>query len=470
MSRLLNLELNDINETESNKQCVIEQNLTSSLFSDDISRELAITRFKIPINLMELMNINIVNDPEFLIQFESDILKELEIETFTNTGTTYLMPTSINPIFSPGDFIEYVNRGFARAHRNVITNFISFIKSVTANDLIFNTLGSPVTERNLNISASGTTECYYVKLILDNYRVNSAPPNEIGLVNISLASPGGVVCRIASSVLLEAGKQYVFENGGVLSYSAAKKSDNKLNTTYPIVPMETFLKFKDEAIHGNWKLIITTPGFGSIDITINAQLEVCTPATNANFRYPNQPPIVEFDEKGFIEWHIPERFLHGDFRIKLGARLKTVLSYYKTVPADGYMKFPILAFSSGINGIASFVQESARLYNIVSCERIQISLAGINLDRDLNNNRNPSNAITSFLLPSDEVIHFTEITYNTDASVRPYRRYRLHNSANLNNFKLSVEVIYRDGSRKDLYIEPHSSWNLMLSFFEVDRL
>jgi hypothetical protein len=465
MSRLTNLELNDLNTTTEPKRCLLLQDFTSALFNDEISREVAITRFKIPITMMDLMLIDNTDDPDYMIQFEADILVTPLVQTYTNLGTAYLQKTSINRILSPNDFIEYCNRALARAHRDVMRFFTSFIKDNSFSAGSFKT--GVTTERNIAISSVGTTQCYYIKLILDGFTVVTQSLNEVNLVNIDLKSPSGISCRVASSVLLESNKVYIFENGGIISYGYAKLNNNTLDATYTITPMESFLKFKDQAIDGNWKLVITTPGLGSIDITINAQLQVSTPANGSNYRFPNQPPIVDFDSDGFISWHIPERFLYNDFRIKLGNKLKSILSYHKIAHSSGYMKFPILTFASTLDQIVTLKQEANRLYNIVEPERIQISLFGMNIDRDLNNDLNPSTAITSFLLPSDEVIKFTELSYNTDASVKPYRRYRLQNMNNLNRFTISVEVVYKNGLRRDLYMEANASFNLMLSFFEV---
>ena len=465
MSRLTNLELNDLNTGSESKRCILLQDFTSALFNDDIPREVAITRFKIPITLMDLMIIDNSNDPDYMIQFEADILVTPLVQTYTNLGTAYLQSTTINRILSPNDFIEYVNRALARAHRDVMRFFTSFRKNHSFSAGRFRT--GHTTERNLAISAAGLTQCYYVKLVLDGFTVINQSGNEVNLVNIDLKSPSGVSCRVASSVLLQSGKVYIFENAGINSYSYAKNSDNTLDSTYSITPMESFLKFKEEAIDGNWKLVITTPGLGSIDININAELEVSSPANGSFFRFPNQPPIVDFDSDGFISWHIPERFLFNDFRIKLGNKLNSILSYHKIAHSSGYVKFPILTFSTNLDQIVSLKQEANRLYNIVQPERIQISLFGLNIDRDLNNDLNPSTAITSFLLPSDEVIKFMELSYNTDASVKPYRRYRLQNMTNLNRFTISVEVVYKNGVRRDLYMESGASFNLMLSFFEV---
>ena len=465
MSRLTNLELSTLNTLSVPKRCLLEQEFQSSLFTDEIEREAAITRFKIPITLMDLMLIETENDPDFLIQLENDFLITANTATYTNVGFTYLQPTSRNRILSPSDFIEYVNRGLARAFNNSMGLFTTFYKNHTNTNSSYKT--GVNTSRNMSIASAGTTQCSHVKLILNNFTVVTQSANEVNLVNIDLKSPSGLSCRVASCVLLEAGKIYIFENGGINSYSSAKQDNNTLEATYSMTPMESFLKFKDEPINGNWQLLIYTPANGSIDITINSQLEVASPPHNSNFRFSNQPPVVDFDDKGFISWSLPERFLYNDNRIKLGNKLKTVLNYYKVTEDDGYVKFPLLTFSSALDQIITLKQEANRLYNIVQPERLQISLFGMNIDRDFNNDLNPSSAITSFLLPADEVINFTEITYNTDASIKPYRRYKLHNLNNLNRFNISVEIVYKDGKRRELFMESNATFNLMLSIFEI---
>ena len=467
MSRLLNLELNDINDGNTAKRCALTQEYNSDLFDDNIPREVAITRFKIPINLMELMIVDNPNDPDYLIQFENDIASQSLIQNYTNIATTNMCPNTVNKIYSPGDLIEAVNRGFARAHRGLLDNFGFFIKSSSFSDVAFITGGN--TEGNFNISAIGLLETSYVKLTISNFVLTAAAGQETALCNIMLSSPGSSIqCRVASAVLLQANKTYVFETGGVNTYSAVKRSDNTLDNSFSISPMESFLKFKNISPDGNWKLVIRSSGNETtLDIKLNATLETCTPPLNTSFRFPNQPPLVDYDDKGFITWHLPEQFIYNDFRIKLGNKLKTIFNYYKVAPDDGYVRFPVVAFSDTLNQILTFKQESPRLYNMVQAERIQISLFGFAIDRDVNNDQSPSSAITSFIMPSDDVLGFTEISYSTDASIKPYRRYRIQNTANLNHFSLSVEIVYKDGLRKPLFIETGSTWGLMLSIFEV---
>lgn len=467
MSRLTNLELNDINDTAVAKRCSLVQEYNSALFTDDLEREIAITRFKIPINLMELMIVDTANDPDYLIQFECDISSASLIKNYTNLGTSNLAPSTLNKIYSPSDLIEAVNRAFARCHRNILSNFAFFIKSASFTNIGFVTGGN--TEGNFNISAVGLLQTSYVRLTLSGFQLVSTAGQETALCNIILSSPGSSIqCRVASAVLLESGKSYVFEIGGLNTYSSAKKSDNTLDNTTTISPMESFLKFKNISPDGNWKLIVKSSGNQTIlDIKLSATLECSTPPTNGVFKFPNQSPVVDYDTEGFVKWYIPELFLYNDFRIKLGDKLKTILNYYKVVSDDGYVRFPIVSYSETLDQILTFKQESPRLYNMVQAERLQISLFGFNIDRDLNNDQNPSSAITSFLMPSDQVINFTEITYNTDSSIKPYRRYRMQNTNNINRFNLSVEVVYKDGLRKPLFIETGSTWGVMLSIFEV---
>jgi hypothetical protein len=137
------------------------------------------------------------------------------------------------------------------------------------------------------------------------------------------------------------------------------------------------------------------------------------------------------------------------------------------IALSNYVEFPVFTLTPALDQIKTIRQEAPKIYGIVQAEKIQISSNGINMDRDLNNDSVPSNAITTFLLPSDRVVEFTEIEYTTDASVKPFRRYRLNNTLNLNRFTLSIEVVYKNGLRRPLYIEPDHSMNIMLSFFQI---
>lgn len=464
--RLMNLELNSYNNSSQPALAIIQQDLSTQLFPDSQNSlyEVSITRFRIPISDMQLMLID--DNSEYYVQIEADVAHTTSSASISNIGTAYLQPTSINTIRSPADFIEYINRALARAHRQLISNFTSFIATTSASSQTFTT-ASPT--KNVAISLSGATQTYYVKLTFSNYVLNSVTGSEQALVNIDLTSPAGTKVRVAAGFLFEAGKTYVFEDGGIKSYNQSKTgfTGPTLDTSYSITPLSTFLAFHDGTPNGNWVLSVSSCGVNTFSMNLNYSLEVCSPPLAANkFQFPEQPPVIDLDDNGYISWNLTERFLQQNFRIKLGDSIKSILNINK-VALSNYVEFPVFTLSAALDQIKTIKQEAPKIYGIVQAEKIQISANGLNMDRDLNNDSVPSNAITTFLLPSDRVIDFTEIEYTTDSSIKPWRRYRLNNTSNLNRFTLSVEVVYKNGSRRSLYIEPDHSLNIMLSFFQI---
>ena len=242
------------------------------------------------------------------------------------------------------------------------------------------------------------------------------------------------------------------------------RETNTLDNTYDIAPLETFLKFKDESIDGDWSLKITPAGNTAFNMTINISMELSKVPTTSVWKLPNQPPVVNFDSDGFLTWSFPERFLHNNMRIRLGNALKQSLNLNK-IAISRYVELPIVALSTSLDQIVNFKQECPKLYSIVDVEKIDIILEGISMDRDILNSGSRSNALTSFMIPKDRVLDFTELEFVTDAGVKPWRRYRLDSSVNINSFEVLINAVYKDGTSRALLIEPNHSFNCMLSFF-----
>ena len=461
MPKLINLELSLFNNTADNIEAKLIENFNSALLKKADDYELCISRFRLPLTTAPIHKITDTTGYE--ITLESNTLHLATSGGYEQSGSSTLQLTSLNPIYSPTDFKEYVNRCLWRSHRELISNFSAFIDEVT-NTKVF---AHNSTDQTMAISLTGATETYNVKLTLDNYSLESAVGGEIPLINVDLVSPSGTICRVASSVLLSENTSYEFTNGGVVAYDAAV-SENTINIDgeLTISPKETFLKFKDDAADGNWIVRVSPAGAHSLEVSIRCTLEVCAPPTSAGrFQYPSQPPVVTLTDN-YFSWNIPERFIHSGMRIKLGDKLKQILTLNKYAISN-YIELPITSISTDIDQIKTFKQEAKKIFMLNQLEKVLIVSNSLPVQRDYTNNEVPSSAIASFILPSDELEEFTEVSYVTDASIKPWRRYRLLTQTELSNFDISAILKYKDGSEEKLYLEPSQSMNVLLSFFEV---
>lgn len=466
LDRLTNIELSFHNTKTTPQVCELFQNFDSELFpnSQNDVYDLAITRFRTSITEMDLMIIEDTTD--YSIAIETDIVWEPAPSTYLCAGVSGLQLTNINRILSPGDYVEFVNRALHRCHRNLLNGrFLSNVQALTAVNV---TLTQSSITRTISPSFIGTSKTYYVKLTLSNFSVTSSVEGSRVLVDIDLETPDGKKARVAAAVVLESGKQYRFHNGGIRSFNQAiNREDDTLDTTYDIAPLDSFLKFKDSNPSGDWKLYVRPRGVNTYSIKLTHELEVSSvPGEGLDWELPNQPPSVSFDNAGFLSWSFPERFLYGNMRIKLGNMLKQSLNLNK-IAISNYIELPVFVLTPALDQIVTFKQEAPKLYSIVDVEKLDIIVEGFSLDRDILNGGARSNALTSFMIPKDDVIQFTEVEYVTDSSIKPWRRYRLDTASGINKFRIAINAVYKSGLSRPLLIEPHHCFNLMLSFFLV---
>jgi hypothetical protein len=466
--RLTNLELNFYNNSSTSQLCRLSQTFPSELFpnSQNETYDMAVTRFRVSITEMDLIIIDDTTD--YTIEIEAPVITTIAEAggadpNYVNRGTANLQLTSINRILSPSDYIEYVNRALARAHRDMLGDWQFASSTVGIDNAGFNSAGTFT--RSVSSLITGTTECFYVKMTLDQYQLISTNTYP-ALINIDLINPSGTVARVAAGIVLEPNKKYTFHNGGIRSFNQSlNRETNTLDNTYDIAPLETFLKFKDETLDGNWSIRITPAGLGSFNFTLKFTITLSqVPTVGSTWKLPNQPPVVNFDADGFLTWSFPERFLHNNMRIKLGNALKQSLNLNK-IALSRYVELPIVTLSDNLDQIVNFKQECPKLYSIVDVEKIDVVVEGISMDRDILNGGSRSNALTSFMIPKDKVIDFTELEFVTDAGTKPWRRYRLDNSTGISSFEVSINAVYKDGTSRALLIEPYHSFNCMLSFF-----
>ena len=163
----------------------------------------------------------------------------------------------------------------------------------------------------------------------------------------------------------------MFENGGIKSYNQAKTgfTGPTLDTSYSITPLSTFLAYHDSPATGTWVLTVSSCGVNTFSMNLNYTLEVCTPPLAANkFQFPEQPPVIDLDDNGYISWNVTERFLHENMRIKLGNSLKAILNINK-IALSNYVEFPVFTLTPALDQIKTIRQEAPKIYGIVQAFR-----------------------------------------------------------------------------------------------------
>lgn len=427
--------------------------------------ELCVDRFNCPLTSAQVHKITDVS--KYTLQLEVNNLHTAGSSNVLCYGDDNLQLTTINPIYSPSDFIEYVNRALARAHRKIIDNttgFSSFVDTISTVGTNFTHLAGTV---NLAATHAGSTTNYYVQLSLSNYVQNSVTAGEVSIINIDLSNPAGTICRVASGVILEGSKTYTFEIGGIM---AQEHSGTTLDNTYSLQPVESFLKFASGTSNGNWVLTVTPAGSNTtLDIDLDITLKVYErPTVSGRYVLPHVPPNISLNSLGYIVWSFHERFLQNSYKVKLGSNLKNILSINKNIdPSSDYLKIPITLLSTAMDQVIDFTAEAAKLYQLNQLKKVLIFSNTLPVTKDRRLSNVPSFALTSFLLPGSELEQFTEVSYVFSGGNKNFRRYRMNGTNELSSFDIIIKLERKDGSVEDLYLQPEESFNALISFYKV---
>ena len=463
-----NLDLLQHNNSASNVEAKFSQTFANriGLLDDPSQWEMAVTRFNIPISALEKM---IIDPADYWLNLSCNV-QTTASSAFRDcsSGNISLYDNTVMKLYNVQDFVENVNRAFARAHASLIDNTTAWVSNfkatVSASSVAFQTGVS----ESANIAVTlASTKNYYVRLKLSNFVENTQTGSELPTVNIDLTNPDGTVCRVASGVDLSSlgSTELVFEDGAELDQA---NIDTLFDYGRSYTPLDAFLKFSSQTSNGTWVLTISACGANTLDIEVDYSLEVYAPPLLAShYELPHMQPNLSVSESsGYFSLTVHERFIHQNMKLTASPFLSKILQLQSSSTSN-IVEMPITTLTAGLDEVITFKQESPKVYLVNQIDRLIITSNSLPIEKDISTGNQPTFAITSFILPGDEIFGFDYIGYSTDSGMKPWRRYRLNTSQPLDSIDIEFKVMYKDGSVTPVLLEPSQSASCLLSFFRA---
>lgn len=447
-------------------------------FLDQASRyDMAITRLSIPISNLDVLLIN-ENDENFYIQLENPYqLMGAELQSHL-TFKNYLPSSSVKQILRPLDMVQSINKTLAKCHydMSMYDYGIGNIDSYT----LLNQDNYGGTNNSYNMPISVTKCMDKTAAVMLQITVNSTTDLfPVKLCNIYLDSPAtGMSCLVASGIHLDVGKTYRFADHFLANQNAKLSSNYTLPDTDTNIceysPIENFNSFAEHIANGTWVLKIykctdVTPGTNGQNINFTAVLNVAANAfIDREVMNPYLAPNVSINTStGILTYRIQNLYFKQSIRFNIGNTLLDFMQITSSNQNGNYLCFEDISGALDYTIIEQIDAEIPRMQFLNQIDSIYISSQNLAIERDFTGASSiNTDVLQRFLLADSSVNEFDKITYQTDASVMPWRRFTLMND-NFDRYEFSFVAHYKDNSEKQLYLKSGEIANFMVSFFLV---
>lgn len=466
-NEVISIELLTKNETQDNIEARIVRDFGNSpLLEDPSNLYLSISRFVIPLTSLELIRLHDTLDYyiEMSVPFQNT---QGDNSTSQKTGISYFFPRTVQKIYTPDQYLAQINRSMYESYVNLCSDISpNLFKKTIPNAFLFDIVSS---ENVISTGSMSGTNTLYTSLKLSNFQSNISSDNPI--VSIYLINPANQKTLVCGAVKLESNKTYIFNDlcPGISNHLSILDI-NYNNNTASYKPTEFFYsKFYNSTAQGNWKIQIVPSSNNDIDFSMDVELTV----QNAPYvldRYDYSPlfPSYSLDKtSGYLSINLPEKFVKSGIIIKPSPKLLSLLSLEKVATSENiYLEQRPLTHIG--NPIITIQAAVPKLY--LMCEVYQILLQSDNLpiSRDLTETGNVySNAISSFIVSSDEVLNFSQAIYS-DADQYKLRRYKFKQSSQrLTNMNVYFSAKYNDGEIVRMELLPNESVSILLHIFNM---
>ena len=106
----------------------------------------------------------------------------------------------------------------------------------------------------------------------------------------------------------------------------------------------------------------------------------------------------------------------------------------------------------------------AQLYRLNNVTNIMVGAQSVGVVSEFYNDYYQQQIIQDFIVNTEN--DMGELIFSTDASVMPYRRYRLQSDTQLTQMGFNIFVKYRNGSVVKLTLPPGTHFAMKLGFFK----
>ena len=489
------------NEEQINQDATFVNTFSAPILQKGTDYELSICRLVIPSDCIDIMNINTTNQADYQIGLSvvtnlvggSDSTKNRYVNSIPLSIGSVSTIKGVQPyMYYSIDVLEGVNRTMTKSYyqamsaianqSNVLNNFGYYSNSASLN--------------LTNLSETGNANTYTLPATY-NFRVCSVKLTITNMVmNTNFNMPFSLMLSNANNEVLvfstspsEKEYSYLASNTGVTfaEYGInpfVKIQDMPISSSNVVYPMESFLKFSNNGSGNTWNIsVIPTSGLitNNFSIAFNYTLEVIEMPD-----LPSLPPVFNLNTTGYLKLLYQQNYPFKNIKIELTPKLHRMLCLssqsrrflsdvdrfeliYPSLP----LTHPMINLQSGgylgttTNGynIITFQQFEKTSYRLVNIDKILVSANQLGVTSEFYNDYYQQQVIQDFVINKDSDL--SELVYSTDASVKPYRRYRLNNETPVQNIGFQIFTQYIDGSVLKVQIPAGTTFSMKVGFFKI---
>ena len=393
---------------------------------------------------------------------------------------------------SAGDVIEGINRALAYSHFNMLYD----VSNTMSNE-------SSYGYHLVNLSSSYIDTNTYNTIAFNSYTPNSFESRVCGvrlMLQMSITTPGvpfSVILGNANNECLVVStstnqpeyKQinnicYFAEYGFNSIYKGANVNYNGVSNVF--YPQESFLTFSNAGSGGAWYISVVNTSNSTVAkrITGNivARLEVFELAN-----IPSTPPVFGITSANKLELLYQQHYPVNNIKILVTPKLYRMLSFtgqsgifnnkfdafeliWPNFPLTHPLYSSIVSNSAQktVNGYSTlvFTQFSSTVYRLNNVTNILVMAQALGKAGEYFNDYYQQQVVQDFIVNTEN--DMGDLIFSTDASILPYRRYRLQSDTSLNQLSFSIYVKYKDGSIARVTMPPGTQYSMKIGFFKRD--
>jgi len=488
-----------LHEEDMNVEAGFSNTFNAGILDKQNDYDLSIVRLVIPSDTIDLLNITTKNAADYQIGFTYESKVNSTDTKLTRVKTMTSLPKSVgsfssteypNSYKSTSDVIEGINRALATSYYNMVYDisqttknesnygYHRLIKNTTFDTAVSNTITFPT----YTPSTFETRVCSVVLTLYINITSQSEPFSVI-------LGNSNTECLVTSSSpnqpeYSQLTNTCMFAEFGVCSLYKGTNM-GVLNGSYNIFyPAESFLSFSTTSSGGSWYLSVVNATNSTIANqitgTISATLEVIELAN-----IPSSSPVFGINSSNKLEILYQQHFVTNNMKIAMTPKLYRMLAFtglterfvpdfklYEFIYPNLPMNHPIynsITPNSGqktLNGYntLSFSQFNSTIYRLNNVSNILITAQALGITAEFQNDNIQAQVIQDFVVNTEN--DMGDLIFSTDASVVPYRRYRLQSDLPLHQMSFTVYIKYKDGSLVKATLAPGCQFSMKIGFFK----
>lgn len=489
-----------VNEEDMNIDSSFSNSFNAAILDKASDYDLAICRLAIPSDTIDLLNITSSNVNDYQIGFTLDsktnitdsslqrkiYLNSLPMSTGSYSNTPNVYPYSYH---SSSDVVEAINRTLFRSYYNSMFNMARYIQSesnygyhVAGNVVSFDTsVASTITIPSYTPNALETRVCSVVLQLNVSLSSGNDPfsiilgnsNNECLVVSTSPNQPE--YNELKNNFVL-------FAEYGIVGFNKNPNMNTTLPDTY--YPAESFLTFSNAGSGGSWYISIVNTNNSTTSTrltgTLTYNLEVIELAN-----VPSQPPVFGINNSNKLELLYQQQYVVNNMKIAVSPKLYRMLAFtgstkrfsndfnvYELLWPNLPLVHPLYnsignntgqKTTNGYNTLI-FNQFSSTIYRLNNVTNIMVGAQSLGVVSEFYNDYYQQQIISDFIVNTEN--DMGELIFTTDASIMPYRRYRLQSDTPLTQMGFNIFVKYRNGSVVKLTLPPGTHFAMKIGFFK----